>query len=382
MLDGARSFGHYDNSASVDRPLRIGYVSGDFRNHAVAWFMTPVLEQHDRQKFHVYCYSNFHKVDSTTTMLQHYATGWRQIENTSDRSAADLVRKDGIDILIDLSGHTRGGRLGLFAYKPAPVQMTYLGYLNTTGMPTIDYRITDALGDPFGQSERYHVEKLLRLPDCMWCYAPHQRMPDVSALPAGTGGHITFGSFNNSMKLNPELIELWARVLGAAPSARLIIAGVPSGKMRERIHEEFAMKRVDPGRVELLGRLPMHGFWRLYHRVDVALDSFPCNGGTTTFDSLWMGVPVVSQCGDRFASRAGFSILSNAGLNDLVAFSDEEYVAIAASWARDLDRLRAVRAGMRDRLRASPLLDSARFTRNLEHLYRQAWHEWCRSRQS
>ena len=218
------------------------------------------------------------------------------------------------------------------------------------------------------------------MPNCMWCDHPHANMPDVGTLPARANGHVTFGSFNNAMKINPELTALWARVLRAVPASRLVIAGLPEGSTQEQIRSEFTSHGIAATRVELLGRLPMQDFWRLHHRVDIALDSFPYNGGTTTCDTLWMGVPVVTLCGDRFASRAGYSILSNVGLADLVAQDPAAYVTVASALAGDLMHLEAMHAGLRERLRASPLLNAALFTGHLEAAYRKAWETWCLSR--
>ncbi|MBI4190857.1 MAG: tetratricopeptide repeat protein [Betaproteobacteria bacterium] len=379
-VTGPAHAGDYQKSPDPRRQLRIGYVSGDFKNHPVAWFLEQVLAHHDVRRFEIFCYSNWYKADAVTTTLKQHADAWRQINELTDDMAAERVRRDGIDILVDLSGHTNGGRLGLFARKPAPLQITYLGYANTTGLSAIDYRITDAYCDPAGKSEGYYVETLLRLPDCMWCYHPHKNMPDVGALPAMSNGYVVFGSFNNAMKINSELTAWWSRVLRMVPNSKLVIACLPEGRTRERLLQEFMSQAIDTSRIELLGRLPMREFWRLHHRVDIALDSFPCNGGTTTCDTLWMGVPVVSWCGDRFVSRAGYSILANVAMEDMVAYNAEGYVAIAGSLARDLSRLEKLRLGLRERLRASPLLDVARFTRHLESAYRKVWEDWCRSR--
>lgn len=379
QVTGSARIRDFPNLREPQRQLRIGYVSADFKNHPVAWFMEQILAHHDVRRFEIFCYSNWYKADAVTDKLKQHADVWRQINDLTDDVAAEQVRTDGIDILVDLSGHTGGGRMGLFARKPAPLQMTYLGYANTTGLSTIDYRITDAYGDPVGKSEAYYTEKLLRLPDCMWCYRPDKDMPPVGVLPARSNGHITFGSFNNAMKLNPELQALWARILQAVPDSKLVIACLPEGRTRERLREDFTAWGVDACRVELLGRLAMRDFWQLHQRVDIALDSFPCNGGTTTCDALWMGVPVVTWCGDRFVSRAGYSILENAALADLVAHDADEYVAIAAALAHDWGRLEQLRSGLRERLRASPLIDVARFTGHLESAYRKAWEDWCRS---
>ncbi len=367
----------HSNQPDPQRRLRIGYVSADFKNHPVAWFMAGIVARHDARCCEVFCYSNWYKADAVTDAIKQHAHVWRQIDALNDADVAQLVRSDGIDILVDLSGHSSGGRLGVFALKPAPVQMTYIGYANTTGLSTIDYRITDSYGDPEETSDAYYVEKLIRMPACMWCYTPHENMPEVGAAPANISGHITFGSFNNASKINDDLAALWARVMSAVPNSRLIIACLPDGRTRARLRAIFAAHGIAESRLELMGRLSMPDFWSVHRRVDIALDSFPCNGGTTTCDTLWMGVPVVTRRGERFASRAGYSILANIGLNDLVARNDDEYVAIARALALDRARLDGLRAGLRPRLATSPLLDVARFTGHLEAAYRQAWATWC-----
>ena len=367
----------HGNPPQPERRLRIGYVSADFRQHAVSHFVLPLLEHHDPARMEVYCYSNTPKTDEITRRCEALASHWRDIVALPDAAAADLIRGDGIDILIDLSGHTSGNRLGLFARKPAPVQVTYLGYPATTGLAQMDYRLTDGRADPCGPSEPRYVERLLRMPHSLWCFAPPPRMPEVGPLPASGAGHITFGSLNSVFKLTRQQLALWSRLLLALPGSKLVLATVPAGAPRARIAREFEANGVDPARLEFHGFLSWDEFWALHGRIDIALDTFPCNGGATTCETLWLGVPLVSLAGGVFLSRAGLSILTTVGLHELVAHSADEYLRIAADLAGDLARLAGLRAGLRERMRASPLLAAAAFTRDLENCYRAIWRQWC-----
>ena len=365
------------NAPQPERRLRIGYVSADFREHAVSHFVLPLLQHHDPARFEVYGYSNTPKTDDITRRFEALASDWRDIVSLGDAAAQDLVRSDGIDILIDLSGHTSGNRLGLFSGKPAPIQITYLGYPATTGMAQMDYRLTDGRADVAGMSEPRYAERLLRLPHSLWCFAPPPQMPEVGPLPATAAGHITFGSLNSVYKLTPRLLALWSRLLAALPGSKLLLATVPAGEPRARIAREFASNGIDPAMLEFHGFLSWDEFWALHQRIDIALDSFPCNGGATTCETLWLGVPLVSLAGEAFLARAGLSLLTTVGLQELVAQSEDEYLHIAGDLARDRVRLARLRAGMRERMRASPLLDAAAFTRDLEGLYRAVWGQWC-----
>ncbi|HEY5291755.1 MAG TPA: peptide-binding protein [Burkholderiales bacterium] len=365
------------NPPQPQRRLRIGYVSADLCQHAVSHFVLPLLEHHDPADFEVYCYSNAQASDDVTRRCEALAAHWRDIAYSTDQAADELIRADGIDILIDLSGHTAGNRLRLFARRPAPIQITYLGYPATTGLAQMDYRLTDACADPPGASESHYRERLLRLPHCLWCFAPPRQMPEVSALPGARAGHITFGSLNSMFKLTPALVALWARLLRELPASKLVLATVAEGESRRRIAREFEANGIDPARLEFHGFLPRNEFWGLHSRIDLALDSFPCNGGATTCETLWLGVPVVSLAGAMFQSRAGLSILSNVGLAELVAHQPEDYVRIALDLARDPERLAQLRSGMRSRMRASPLLDAPGFTRDFEAACRSAWKQWC-----
>ena len=368
------------NTPDPERPLRVGYVSADFRRHAMAYFVEPFLARHDRRACRVSCYSNNPRPDEVSLRLRGLADEWRDIAGVSDDEAARLIRDDGIDILIDLAGHTGGNRLQLFARKPAPVQMTWLGYLGGTGMAAMDYRISDHYADPVGDADAEYRERLLRLPHSKWCYLPPASMPACNSLPALSRGCVTFGSFCSFPRISNVMLRTWARLLHGLPGSRLRMIGAPSGESLDRMLEIFDAAGVYADRLDLVGRLPLDACLQQYLEIDIALDSFPCNGGTTTCESLWMGVPVVS-CSDpkarSGASRSGFSLLSNAGLPELAVPTLEEYVGIALRLAADLPALAQLRATLRERVRASPLLDAEGFTRDLETLYRVAWREWC-----
>jgi protein O-GlcNAc transferase len=352
--------------------LRVGYVSADFREHATAGFVRTILAGHDPAAFEVFCYSNSAEADRVTAGMQQHAHVWRGINALDDARAAELIRADSIDILVDLSGHTRGTRLGVFARKPAPVQISYLGYLNTTGVAAIDYRITDASADPPG-SERYHSETLLRMPQTLWCFQPPEDAPAVAPPPAVKRGYITFGSFNHVAKLNAQVLGLWARLLQRLPGSCLQILAVPDVVAAERIRAAFGTKGVDPARISTLPRLAREQYWRAHAGVDIALDPFPYTGGATTCESLWMGLPVVTLAGSFGFARSAATVLINAGLPDCVATDEQQYLDIAARLAADVPALASWRSGMRERLRSSPLLDAPGFLTALEQLYRDAW---------
>ena len=353
--------------------IRIGYVSANFREHAVTYFLEPVLRHHDRKRFAIYCYSDVSESDATTERLKQYDSTWRDISGTTDDEVAHLIRTDDIHLLVDLSGHTDNHRLLVFARKPAPVQLTWNGYANTTGLTTIDYRIADSHTDPPGSTEHVHSECLLRMPDVYMAFEPPHVSPPVSALPALRRGHVTFGSLNAIAKLSDRIIGIWSRLLNVMPSSRLVLVTVPEGKTRERIARAFSNRGVDPGRLEFKPRLPFDQFLVACSDVDIALDPFPFHGTTTTCHSLWMGVPVVTLAGDSHVSRVGVTFLSNVGLQSLVAESEDAYIACAKALGSNLAELAALRAGLRTRMLKSPLCDGPRFTAALEQAFDRIW---------
>lgn len=370
----------HPNSTNKNRRLRIGYVSGDFRRHSVSFFLEPVLAQHNSESFEIFCYSNHYIEDDMTRRLKEYAHGWRSIHNVHVDYAVQMIRDDGIDILVDLSGWTEHNGLSIFARRPAPVQVTWLGGLNTTGLQSINYRIVDTYTDPAGTSDHYHTEILWRMPDSFLVYQPFAEAPEVAQLPAIETGTITFGSFNSFAKMTPAVIKLWSALMNAVPTSRLLLKtiGLDEPEQQQRIQTAFAEHAVAADRLILKGRdASYHDHFMRYSEVDIALDPFPWNGGTTTCEAMWMGVPVISLAGDRFLSRMGVSMLNGVGLSDWVAQTTDEYVALAVYWSNNLPELNKLRAGLRSQMAASPLVDAEGFTRNLEGAYREMWNRWC-----
>jgi predicted O-linked N-acetylglucosamine transferase (SPINDLY family) len=355
------------------RPLRVGYVSPNFANHAVAYFFAPVLAAHDRGNLEITCYSDVPRPDAVTRRLRSLAGQWRDIAGWSDARVAEAIRADRIDILVDLAGHTARNRLLVFARRAAPVQVTWLGYPATTGLEAMDYRVTDAVSDPPGQTEAWHSEELVRLSGPFSCYEPCLASPPVGPLPGSSAGQVTFGCFNNLAKVNARVIEVWARLLAELPGSRLFLEsrGLADPETADRVRRDFAARGVDPGRLDLEGdALPEARHLARYHRVDVALDTFPYNGATTTCEALWMGVPVVTLAGRAHVSRVGASMLTHLGAPEWVAASPQEYAAICLRLAGDLGGLSEIRGGLRDRMARSPLCDARRFTGNLENAFR------------
>jgi len=355
------------------RRLRIGYVSSDWRRHAVAVFAEPLLAAHDRDRFEIFCYQSHAGGDEVTARFAALADHFVPIASLPDAEAAGRIRDDAIDILVDLNGHTAHNRLPLFFLKPAPVQATWLGYLGSTGVPTIDYRVTDRYTDPPVPSEAAGAEALWRLPLTQWCYRPYVEAPDVGPLPASTSGGITFVCMNHPLKSSRSALALWARILAAVPASRLILLATPYDAQRARVLAFFAGEGIAGERIEQVGEAPIATYLARYLRADIALDSLPCAGGTTTCDALWMGVPVITMVGDRPFSRSGASLLRNADLTELIARTPDEYVRAAVDLATDRVRLATLRAGLRDRLRASPLLDPAGFARAVEDAFDEMW---------
>ncbi|MBV9408005.1 MAG: tetratricopeptide repeat protein, partial [Candidatus Eremiobacteraeota bacterium] len=366
------------NDRAPDRPLRVGYVSGDFARHPGGYFIAAVLAAHDRGAVEAYCYSGRAIEDDLTAQIRGHAAAWRSTIGVRDDDLAAQIRDDKIDILVDLSGHTAGNRLPVFGRKPAPVQVAWLGYFNTTGVAAIDYVLMDAATVPPG-AEQWFSERVVRLPDGRFCYAPPDFAPPVAPLPAASRGQVAFGSFNNLSKVTPEVIALWSGVLGAVPGSRLVLKWKSLADAAEcaRLRQAFAAHGIDPGRLDLRGRSPHAEMLAEYGDVDIALDPFPFCGGLTSCEALWMGVPIFTLPGSRAVSRQTLGFLAQIGLAELSAETPERYVEIAAGLAGDLDRLATLRGGLRDRMASSPLCDGARFARGLEAAYRAMWRDWC-----
>ena len=360
---------------SPHRRLRIGYVSGHFRNHCQALYLTPLLSSHDRIGHEIFAYSDTRNSDGITERLRASVDVWRKTADMDDDRLAELIRSDGIDVLVDLTLHMAGHRLGVFARKPAPVQITWLGYPGTTGIGAIDYRFTDTHLDPPGTRDDLYAERSVRLPDSFWCYDPLTDQPAVNALPAGRSGPITFGCLNNFCKVNDAVLELWSRVARAVPDSRFLLLA-PPGTARARAKAKLG---VTADRIEFVAYQPRDEYLRHYQRIDIGLDTFPYQGHTTSLDAWWMGVPVVSLAGNTAVARASLSLSANLGLSDLVAMSPADYVREAVALAGDRERLADLRAGLRHRLTQSPLMDHGRFARNVEQAYRILWLAWCQT---
>lgn len=354
----------------IDRPLRIGYLSPDFRQHAVAFFIEPVLKHHDRTRFEITCYSTHSgEPDHITERLRSLVERWRDVGSVYDLALAQMIRDDKIDILIDLAGMTTRGRLPALALKAAPIQITWIGYPHSTGLTSVDYRIVGALTDPPG-AEAHCVEKLLRLDPCFLCYKPPDDAPDPApAPPCVSAGHITFGSFNALAKISEPACDAWAAILRAVPDSRLLLKarGLRDPVACERLRAMFASRSINAERLELIGYTDaVTDHLTYYNQVDIALDTFPYNGTTTTCEAMWMGVPVVALEGNTHAGRVGLSLLHAVGVPDLVARTPDAYIERATALARDTARLTALHATLRERMASSPLCDGPSFTRRLE----------------
>jgi protein O-GlcNAc transferase len=363
----------------VNRPipsqLRVGFVSGDFRTHSVAHFFEPILNARDRTAFSYVLYNNFRTPDAVTQRLRTDSDGWRDIWQLGDDALIEQIRSDRIDILVDLSGHTAHNRLAVFARRAAPVQISYLGYPDSTGLRTIDYRITDNITDPRGLADAWHSERLLRLPDSQWCFRPFGTHAAPAALPARKAGFVTFGSFNNLTKASDTLLHCWARILVGLPGSRLRLTRVRSPKRAAEIVALFGQLGVAAERIEFMPYEIDPPYGLQFSGVDIALDNYPYNGVTTTCETLYFGVPVISLHGRSGVSRSGLSLLGSLELGELVASTPDEYVAIAVALAADLSRLERLRASLRPRFDQSSLRDEKRFAAEIQKLWHIAWQQ-------
>ena len=365
----------HTNDPSPDRRLKLGYVSPDLSLHPVAYCLMPVFRNHDHTQFEVYCYCDVEHPDAVTAQFRSHVDVWRDTRGYRDEQLAQLVRSDQIDVLIDLAGHSNGNRLLAFARKPAPVRINWLGWPGTTGMESMQ-----RIGDRFIDApEAVFRDRTVHLPDSFWCFDPEvveKVEAEVNPLPALKAGYVTFGCTNNFGKITGLTLDVWAQILTSVPGSRLLLRA-PTPRTRQRVVDRLARGGVDPARVEFAGKLPRQQYWELYNRIDINLDATPYNGHVTTMDSAYMGVPMVSLAGGVPLARAGYSILSNLGLPEFVAFDAPGYVRIAVEAAANLARLSDLRGSLRERIRSSPLMDAVRFTRNIEAIYRRAWREWC-----
>ena len=366
------------NQRDPERRLKVGYVGGDFRAHPVGFFTLALFAHHDADAFETFVYMTHPRMDAVSEKIRSSVAQWRDVAAKGDAELADMIRADGIDILVDMAGHTAKNRLLALAMRPAPVQAVGGGVMGATGVDAVDYFLADRVEIPPG-FEKFYSEAVVRLPHDNVCYAPPEHATPVAPLPAKTNGRITFGCFNAAAKVTSETVALWARVLAAVPDSRLLLKSFAyaDAGTRARFLRLFAEAGVPESRVTLEGPSPHAELLAAYGRVDIALDPMPYSGGLTTLESLWMGVPVVSLPGETFASRHSASHLTNAGLPELIAATADDYVAIARRLASGLDSLGALRAGLRARLAASPVCDGAAYARGLEAAYREMWRRWC-----
>jgi len=358
--------------------LRVGFVSGDLRNHPVGYFLESVLSAIDPSKIELVAYPTTYIVDDLSERIKPYFSMWKPIYSQTDEAAANMMYADEVHILIDLSGHTADNRLPVFGCKPSPVQVSWLGYFATTGLNEMDY----LLGDPHvtpPKNDDHFTEKIWRLPETRWCFTPPDVGLEVATPPALEQGYVTFGCFNNITKVNDKVVELWAKVLDAIPDSRLLLKAKQfhSQLARESIIQQFASRGISNKRISLEESEGRQKYFAAYNRIDITLDPFPFTGGTTSVESLWMGVPLITLVGDSLVSRQGVGVLTNAGLSDWIAADEEEYVAKAALFASDLDRLANLRAGLRSQVLASPLFDAPRFARNFEIALLEMWNQYA-----
>lgn len=372
----AKSIVRHTNDENPNRRLRVGYISPDFRKHCQSLFIAPLFSAHDHQHFEIVCYSDVVCPDEFTIQLQSCVDSWRNIVGLTDEEVAHLIRQDRIDILVDLTMHCANGRPLVFARRPAPVQICWLAYPGTTGMTAVEYRLTDPFLDLPGHSDQYYSEESVRLADTFWCYDPLTSEPAVNSLPALRKGNVTFGSLNNFCKVNEGVLKLWAQVLRAVDRSQLMLMA-PDGSPRLWVREVLLQHGIESERIIFVSRRGRQQYLELYHHIDIGLDTVPYNGHTTSLDSLWMGVPVVTLVGNTVVGRAGLSQLSNLGLTEFIANSPEEFVRLAVGFAGNLERLSALRRCLRGRMQRSPLMDAPRFARNMEAAYRALWKRWC-----
>ncbi|MEA3412502.1 MAG: tetratricopeptide repeat protein [Pseudomonadota bacterium] len=373
----------HENSPDPNRRLRVGFVSPDFGRHPVGFFLIPVFNERDHDRFEFYCYSGRVLEDNITALLKNGADTWRSTIGVPDEALAAQIRADRIDVLVDLTGHFGNNRLPMFALKPAPVQFHWAGYSHTTGLPEMDYALWDPYRVPEGKEARF-TETVVRLPDASFCYAPHEDTPDVVLSPVARYGYVTFGSFNNTTKVNEGVVELWAKVLLSVPESRLMLNSKPFAgiKERERFESLFASHGIPAERLILTKGAADYGeLLGEYGEIDIALDPFPFSGGATTQEALWMGVPVVTMPGSTPMSRQTYSLLAVLNRLEWVAKDPADYVRIATDLASDPVRLLSLRLTQRDRMAASPLCDQKRFARNFEAAMRDMWRNWCEARQ-
>jgi predicted O-linked N-acetylglucosamine transferase (SPINDLY family) len=364
------------NQRLPDRKLRVGYISPNFRRQAVCAFVLPIIEHHDRSQIEIYCYSDLEVPDDYTRRIQAWANQWRETSQLSDEQLAKQIREDRVDILVELTGHIGKGRLGALVYRPAPVQVSYIGYQGTTGVAAVDYVLTDDWADPAG-AEKNYIEKPFRLPQSFFVYDPPKDAPLVGPLPVKANGYITFGCLNAVNKATPRAIALWSAVMSQVRGSKMMLLTTRCEETNTRLLAGFAAGGISADRIELVQRVGPDGYYRRYNSIDIALDPVPFNGHTTTCDAAWMGCPTVTLSGQIYAHRFGGSVMRNLDLADLVTESPEACITAAVALAKDLERLANLRSSLRFVMQKSLITNGPGFTRNLEQAYRQMWRSWC-----
>lgn len=361
--------------------LRVGYISPDFHAHSVAYFVESLLKAHNRTQFELFGYYNNVIEDSTNIRLKSYFDHWNNISGIPDVQIANKIFEDEIDILVDLAGHSANNSLAVLIQKPAPVQVTWLGYPNTSGLSAVDYRITDSIADPVGKADTFHSETLVRLPNGFLCYQGNTDLPISTHLPFDKNGYFTFGSFNNFVKVTPQVISVWSKVLSSVPNSKLILKSSQFADSLSKQHclTIFKNHDISPSRIKLLSSFPSsYDHMTYYDEIDLALDPFPYNGTTTTFEALWMGVPTLTLLGNVHAARVGASILSRIQLDSYIAKSEADYIQLAIGKSQSLDELRILRRSLRSVMKNSPLCKEKDFASEMESAYQQMWNSYCK----
>lgn len=367
----------HGNDRDPDRPLRIGYVASDWSSHPMGHNFLPLARHHDHGQFPITCYANVHHPDAMTQRIRSLADQWRDVVGVAPQFVAEQIHRDGIDILVDLAAHMAHNNLRVFACKPAPLQVTALCSMGTTGLRAMDYRLSDRYSDPVGIDDTCFTEKTIRLPDCYFCHEPPAEEPAVGPLPALLNDHITFGSLNNFTKVNAQVLTVWAEIMRALPNSRLILR-CPEGSAQRRVWEFMAARGIAESRLEFVGQwLAKEAYSQVHNKMDLYLDPFPYGSHTTGLDALWMGVPLITLAGRRDVGRSGVFLMTQVGLPEFICQTTEEYVQTAIRMAGDLLQLSSIRRTLRQRVRESPLVDGARYTRHVEAAYRDMWRTWC-----
>jgi predicted O-linked N-acetylglucosamine transferase (SPINDLY family) len=374
----------FSNYPDPDRLIRLGYVSPDFRGHSVGYFIEPALVNYDSKQFEIYCYAHVPHPDQTTSIIQRHVNRFYQIHTMDDRQLANQIRADGIDILVDLSGHTANSRVRVTTYQPAPVQVTYLGYPTTTGLKHIHYRLTDAVIDSKGVSDSDYTEELQYIDPYFFCLSPLGNRVPVSPAPSLQNTQFCFGAFHNTSKLSDIIIKLWSDVLLEIPESRLLLqaASYDDPDIARYFQSSFVKYGIAKHRIQCVGTLPFEHYLKLHHQIDIMLDTQPWTGHTTSCHALWMGIPILTLAGNRHASRIGQRLMTALNLSEWIAKDYQTFVKKAIQFSRDRTCLNTLRMNMRNRIIESGISNKKHYVNSLEHVYRNIWINWCKKRGS